>query len=81
MFKKGDKVVKILSGPGGTEAASLQVISKVTKKSGRRFASLRDSSWQVFDADTGKSLDDPIPGFTSRLVVLGEWRPKPEEKT
>jgi len=70
MFKKGNTVVKILSGPGGTETASLQVISKVVKKEGKRIASLEDSSWQVFDADTGKSLDDPLPGFTSRLVVF-----------
>lgn len=66
-FKKGDKVVRVLRG-AGTETASLSTIAKVAKG----VATLTDSEWQKYLVATGESLEDPIPGFSTRIIKLEE---------
>jgi len=66
VFKKGDKVVKILRG-GGVETATIQFVNGVKKGK----VLLEDSSLE-YDAKTGQEIDPVIPGFSSRLVMLEE---------
>jgi hypothetical protein len=65
MFKKGDRVVKILRG-GGVETASLQTVESVKKG----VVKLVDSEHMAYTAEYGNEIDPVIPGFSSRIVIL-----------
>lgn len=64
-FKKGQRVVLIISG-AGVETGSIKVIEKVTKKN----IKLEDSS--LLYSLTGREIDPVIPGFYSRIIELEE---------
>lgn len=74
MFKKNDKVVKIIIG-GGVETASIKVVQAVDKKKGLVFLDSDDrdpEGVQTYRDSDGRAAADYIPGFTSRLIVLEE---------
>ena len=64
-MKKGDKVVMLLSG-AGRESASIQVVKSATKTG----IKLVDITSTVFHRISGRCLNEAIPGFSRRIVVL-----------
>lgn len=70
--KKGDSIVKVLYG-GGVKTASIATIEKVTKDTiylkGCDGDYKRDSVY-AYDLETGRSIENYIPGFFAELIVL-----------
>jgi|SoiMethySBSTD1v2_1073268.scaffolds.fasta_scaffold907863_2 hypothetical protein len=65
-MKKGDKVVMLLSGPGG-ETASLHTVVKIV----RGDIVIDGIDTQRFDRSTGRPINpEIIPGFLRRIVPL-----------
>jgi hypothetical protein len=64
MFKKNQKVAKIIVG-GGVKTATIQTIASV----GRGGVRLVDSGI-TYDSESGLEIDPPIPGFYSEIVAL-----------
>ena len=64
MFKKGQKVVSILTG-AGYETAALRVIAQVSKG---RVRCEESDTW--YDRKTGREMENSGMGFSSRLVCL-----------
>ena len=76
MFKKGERVVKIITG-GGVETASIQTVEKADKKTKTVWLEGCDGDYNrdsvyAYDQDTGRACQSYIPGFQSRLVYLEE---------
>lgn len=65
LFKKGQRVVKLLIG-AGMETASIQEVEWVRKDK----VKLVDDEAHEYSSDNGRVLIDYIPGFTSRIVIL-----------
>jgi hypothetical protein len=65
MFKRRQKVVKILHG-AGCRTASVTEIARA--KQGRVQCETDEHLW--YDSETGKEIDPAIPGFWSELIVL-----------
>lgn len=63
-MKKGDKVVRIISGPGSARTASLGVIAKVSKGT----VQLEGDSSLKYDATTGNEIDPVFPMMYSYIV-------------
>ena len=73
-IKKGNKVVKILTG-AGCETASIQEVAKVSVKKGLVYTDLdhiEDDGVSTFRISDGRAVANYISGFSSRLVVLEE---------
>lgn len=74
MFKKGDKVVKIISG-AGCETGSIREIEKVDKKKGFVYLDLDDlddDGQNTYHLDNGKAVVCWVPGFSHRIIPLEE---------
>lgn len=73
MFKKGDKVIKILSG-AGFETGMIREVQKVSKKKNMAFLDADDAnekSPQAYDLETGYAINSYVSGFSSRIIPLG----------
>lgn len=73
MFKRGDKVVRILCGPGYSKSASLgYVVSKVNKKAGT--FTVEDQYGEVlnseFNLETGIEVAPAFLGMSNEVVKL-----------
>jgi hypothetical protein len=63
-------VAKLLTGGGG-ETASIGTVDEAT----RLRCHLEDecrASWQWYFQETGRQVEDVVPGFTTRLIVMDE---------
>jgi len=72
MFKKGQKVVKILSG-AGYETASIRTVEKVDKKKGFAYLDLDDvcdDGQNTYRLNSGKANVCWISGFSHRIIPL-----------
>jgi len=73
-WKKGEKVVKILSG-GGTETASIREVFKVSPKKGYVYLDgddMADDGQNTYRLETGLANVCWIPGFSHRIIPLEE---------
>lgn len=68
-FKKGQKVVQILSC-AGVKTASVKWIRSVSKGVCRVVDGDGNESVLKYDAKTGEALENPVPGTHNEIVVL-----------
>lgn len=66
-FKKGQKVVKVITG-FGTKTASLDVVEKVSKGQ----VKLSRDEHLRYRNDDGREIDPVIAGFNSEIIPLEE---------
>jgi hypothetical protein len=74
MFKKGQKVVKIIAG-AGVETASVKTVCKVDKRLGLAYCDpddLTKDGQNTYRLDSGRAVVNWVPGFTHRIVTLEE---------
>jgi hypothetical protein len=75
MFKKGQKVVRVIYG-AGTKTASIVTIGKVSRKKGIVWLDdqddLSDESPSAYYLDDGLAVRNWITGFSSCLIILEE---------
>lgn len=72
MFKKGQRVVKIISG-FGTETASIQTVCKVDKRKGFVYTDpddICDDGQNTYRLDDGRAAFCWITGFSHRIIIL-----------
>lgn len=80
MFKKGQRVVKLIRG-GGTETASITKVVAVDKKRGLcstddshvfKASDIEPDGVQTYRTIDGTAMANYIPGFSTRIVILEE---------
>ena len=74
MFKKGDRVVKLISVQG-IESASIREVVKVNKKKGFAYLDLDDlddDGQNTYHLDDGLANVCWIPGCSHRIIALEE---------
>lgn len=65
-FKKGRRIVRIITIPTGVETASLGKVEFVRKGEVR----ILGDSHLLYDSSTGREIDPVIPGCNSRIIAL-----------
>jgi hypothetical protein len=69
-FAPGNRAIRIITTPSGETASLVSVVASDERIKGRRMVSVEGSAWQVYDPESGASVDNPLPGISARLVVF-----------